>query len=112
MNLKYNIKKLDNKKVLHFLNYLTEDKKYVKIDFYHIDNYSDEILIAETIVDKNNIYLLPRPQLGLNEYVYPTEEILIKKIEIKSIDQIINFIIDIFKFNIKVLEEGKIECNN
>lgn len=112
MNLKYNVKKLNNKEVLYFLNYLTEDKKYIKIDFYHIDNYSDEILIAETIVDKNNIYLLPRPQLGLNEYVCPTEEILIKKIKIKSIDQIINFIIDILKFNIKVLEEGKIEYNN
>lgn len=107
MNLKYNVKKLDNKEVLYFLNYLTEDKKYVKIDFYHIDNYSDEMLIAETIVDKNNIYLLPRPQLGLDEYVYPTEEILIKEIKIKSIDQIIDFIIKIFEFNIKVLREGE-----
>lgn len=107
MSLKYNIKKLDNKEVLYFLNYLTEDKKYAKIDFYHIDNYSDEILIAETIVDKNNIYLLPKPQLSLDEYVYPTEEILIKEIEIKSIDQIIDFIIKIFEFNIKVLKEGE-----
>lgn len=104
MSLEYKIKNLNNEDVSYFLNYLTEDKKYVKIDFYHIDNYNDEILIAETIVDKNNIYLLPRPQLGLNEYVYPTEEILIKETEIKSIDQIIDFIIKIFEFNIKTLK--------